>query len=88
MANSDTPVIVWFRRDLRLSDNVALTEAAESGAPLLPLYILDDETPGDHRMGGASRWWLHADLGEIVPQNDFGRDVSPAVPVCKLWARL
>ncbi len=36
-------VIHWFRRDLRLSDNVALTEAVrESGGDVLPLFILDD----------------------------------------------
>ncbi len=62
MANSQSPVIVWFRRDLRLADNAALTKAAKTDAPLLPLYILDDETPGDLRMGGASRWWLHGSL--------------------------
>jgi deoxyribodipyrimidine photo-lyase len=62
MARSPSPVIVWFRRDLRLADNAALTAAAKSDAPLLPLYILDDETPGDLRMGGASRWWLHGGL--------------------------
>ncbi len=30
--------------------------------PVIPVYILDDETPGDRRMGGASRWWLHHSL--------------------------
>jgi deoxyribodipyrimidine photo-lyase len=62
MANTGAPVIVWFRRELRLADNGALTAAAKSGAPLLPLYILDDETQGDHRLGGAARWWLHGSL--------------------------
>lgn len=62
MTKTGSPVIVWFRRDLRLSDNEALTAAAKSGAALLPVYILDDETPGDFRMGGASRWWLHGSL--------------------------
>ena len=57
------PIIVWFRLDLRLADHAALTEAAEAaGAPILPLYILDDETPGRFRAGGASRWWLHGSL--------------------------
>jgi deoxyribodipyrimidine photo-lyase len=62
MAKSEAPIIVWFRRDLRLSDHAALAAAAKSGVPLLPLYILDDETPGAFRMGGASRWWLHGSL--------------------------
>jgi deoxyribodipyrimidine photo-lyase len=59
------PIIVWFRLDLRLADHLALTAAAETGAPVLPLYILDDETPGRFRIGGASRWWLHGSLDAL-----------------------
>ena len=54
-------VIHWFRQDLRLADNPALTEAARAGQ-VLPVYILDDEAAGDWAMGGASRWWLHRSL--------------------------
>lgn len=60
------PVIVWVRKDLRLADHPALTaatqSAAETGAPLLPLYIHDCETPSAVRPGGAARWWLHESL--------------------------
>jgi deoxyribodipyrimidine photo-lyase len=59
------PVIVWFRQDLRLSDNPALAFAAKSGCPLICLYVLDDETPGDWKWGGASRWWLHHSLAAL-----------------------
>jgi deoxyribodipyrimidine photo-lyase len=55
----ETPAIVWFRDDLRLSDNPALTEATASGAPLVALYVLDDAAMGAWRLGAASRWWLH-----------------------------
>jgi deoxyribodipyrimidine photo-lyase len=58
------PVILWFRRDLRLSDQAALLAAAREG-PVLPVYILDDETPKHRRMGGASRWWLHHSLAAL-----------------------
>ena len=34
--------IVWFRQDLRISDNPALAAAAKRG-PVVPLYILDDD---------------------------------------------
>ena len=51
----------WFRQDLRLADNPALTAAAQDGA-VIPVYILDDYHAGDHKMGGASRWWLHHSL--------------------------
>ncbi|MXO64678.1 cryptochrome/photolyase family protein [Altericroceibacterium endophyticum] len=58
------PQIVWFRRDLRLRDQAALCAAAENGA-VIPVYILDDETPGNRKMGGASRWWLHNSLSAL-----------------------
>ncbi|PIE42070.1 MAG: deoxyribodipyrimidine photolyase [Gammaproteobacteria bacterium] len=53
--------IHWFRQDLRLSDNPALTQAS-SHHQVLPIYILDDENATDYAMGGASRWWLHHSL--------------------------
>ena len=56
------PVIVWFRRDLRLADQPALAAAVSSGAPVIPVYILDDDTPKHRKMGAASRWWLHHSL--------------------------
>lgn len=62
---SHATVIVWFRHDLRLADNAALTEATATGTPILPLYILDDQTPGRFRAGGASRWWLHGSLSAL-----------------------
>jgi deoxyribodipyrimidine photo-lyase len=58
-------VLMWFRNDLRLSDNPALHAAAMSGAPVVPVYILDDDAPGDWRPGGASRWWLDGSLAAL-----------------------
>ncbi|MGN6377100.1 MAG: cryptochrome/photolyase family protein [Sphingomonas sp.] len=55
------PVILWLRRDLRLTDQPALVAAVHEG-PVVPVYVLDDETPKHRRMGGASRWWLHHSL--------------------------
>jgi deoxyribodipyrimidine photo-lyase len=57
--------IVWFRNDLRLTDNPALHAAIEAGHKILPVYVLDDEAPGDWKMGGASRWWLHHSLESL-----------------------
>ena len=58
------PVLVWFRQDLRLSDQAALAAAAKEG-PVVALYVLDDETPGQWRIGGAQRWWLHHSLAAL-----------------------
>lgn len=64
MASKDSvpPSIVWFRQDLRLSDNPALEAAVAASGPIVPLYVLDDETAGVWKAGGASRWWLHKSL--------------------------
>ena len=58
----NAPVILWFRCDLRLADQPALAAAVASGAPVIPIYILDDDTPKHRKMGAASRWWLHHSL--------------------------
>lgn len=56
--------LVWFRQDLRLADNPALTAAANNGR-VLPIYILDDTAAGDAAMGAASRVWLHHSLADL-----------------------
>lgn len=58
------PVILWFRRDLRLQDNPALNRAVETGRPILPVFVLDE---GAQRpLGGASRWWLYKSLRALA----------------------
>ena len=58
--------LVWFRQDLRITDNPALTHAAARG-PIVPVYILDDRAPPAGRpLGGASRWWLHHSLVSLA----------------------
>ncbi|GEN98263.1 deoxyribodipyrimidine photo-lyase [Novosphingobium sediminis] len=59
-----SPTIVWLRRDLRLADQAAFVAAAAAG-PVIPVYVLDDETPKHRRMGAASRWWLHYSLASL-----------------------
>jgi len=39
-------VIFWFRRDLRLEDNVGLHQALRSQFPVLPVFIFDQEILG------------------------------------------
>ncbi|MCG8543345.1 MAG: DNA photolyase family protein [Alphaproteobacteria bacterium] len=60
------PNIAWFRQDLRLADNPALTAAVQAGGPVIPLFILDEESPGVRPLGGASRWWLHGSLTALA----------------------
>ena len=56
------PVIHWFRKDLRLTDNLPLSSAAESGHPVLAVYILEYGDSNPWEPGVASRWWLHHSL--------------------------
>lgn len=65
-ASNNAPVIVWFRQDLRIDDNPALSAAADSGAPVIPLFIWSPEEEGDWEPGAASRWWLHHSLTELT----------------------
>ncbi|MCH6257289.1 DNA photolyase family protein [Puniceicoccaceae bacterium K14] len=77
MSNLALPVIVWFRKDLRLADNPALYAAIRSKRPVIPLFILDDQAEGKWKPGAASRWWLHhalVDLEKSLKQN-YGVDL-------------
>ncbi|QOR71174.1 deoxyribodipyrimidine photo-lyase [Ruania alkalisoli] len=62
----DSSTVVWLRRDLRLADNPALLAAAEREAPVIAVYVLEDDTPGVRPLGGASRWWLHHSLTQLA----------------------
>lgn len=49
------PLILWFRRDLRLGDHPMLAAAVATGRPLIPVFILDPETEA---IGAAAKWRL------------------------------
>lgn len=54
--------LVWFRRDLRLTDNPALSQAIALGGAVVPVFI-DEQADGlPWAPGAASRWWLHHSL--------------------------
>lgn len=52
---TDRPLILWFRRDLRLADHPMLAAAVATGRPLLPVFVLDPETEA---IGAAPKWRL------------------------------
>ena len=41
------PIIYWFRKDLRLEDQPALTELARSGQPVVPVFIWAPHEEGE-----------------------------------------
>lgn len=59
--------ILWFRFDLRLDDNPALSELLADGYAPLPVYI-NDEAPDSPLacIGTASAWWLHRSLKSLA----------------------
>src|SRR4051794_17603160 len=74
---SPSPAIVWFRQDLRLADNPALTRAVENGGAVIPLFILEDGSSGVRPPGGAARWWLHHSLKSV--SQSLGKAGAPLV---------
>lgn len=59
----NTSLILWVRRDLRLSDNPMLAQAAASGRPVIPVFILDPETEA---IGAAAKWRLGLGLAAFA----------------------
>lgn len=58
--------IVWFRSDLRLSDNPALIASAKY-ENVLPIFILSKKQPA---LGKSSFWWLHHSLKNLSQSLD------------------
>ena len=59
MSGTASPIILWFRRDFRLADHAALFEAARSGRPIIPVFILDEVV---ETYGAAAKWRLNEAL--------------------------
>jgi deoxyribodipyrimidine photo-lyase len=59
---TESVVIVWFDRDLRLSDNPALQKALGTKDAIVPVFIWAPADEGSWPPGAASRWWLHQSL--------------------------
>ena len=49
------PIILWFRRDLRLQDHAALTAAVGKGGPVIAVFICDELV---EPLGAAPKWRL------------------------------
>jgi deoxyribodipyrimidine photo-lyase len=53
--------LIWFRSDLRLEDHAGIDAALQSGLPIIPIYIYDQDL-GTRPLGSASKWWLYHSL--------------------------
>jgi len=57
--------IFWFRRDLRLNDNTALTNALASGLPVLPVFIFDTNIINELPTGDPRITFIYESLAKI-----------------------
>ena len=58
--------LVWFRRDLRLTDQPALRAACAHHDHVLGVYVHAPDEEGEWAPGGAQRWWLHHSLTALA----------------------
>ena len=66
-------VLLWLRRDLRLSDNPALSAAVDQAERVIPVFIHAPDEEGSWQPGEASRWWLHQSLKALSARlSDLG----------------
>jgi len=82
--------IAWFRRDLRLADNPALTYAVAHADAIAPVYVADDPA-APFAPGAASREWLERSLAAlraslVAHGSDLSRLAGPAVVTMPTFA--
>lgn len=65
--------IVWFRKDLRISDNPSIVAASNIGQ-ILPIYIADNS----EKIGSASKIWLHSSLEKLNQSLDCNLNLYTA----------
>lgn len=57
------PILFWLRRDMRLADHPGLTAVAETGRPVIPVFILD-EVVETH--GACPKWRLGLSVKNFI----------------------
>ena len=58
-----SPILLWFRRDLRLGDHPALSEACASGRPVIPVFLHDEVV---EQTGAAALWRLGLSVASLA----------------------
>ncbi|MHA7862732.1 cryptochrome/photolyase family protein [Flagellimonas marinaquae] len=64
----DSIIVFWFRRDLRLEDNVGLYQALQNDAPVLPIFIFDKEILESLPKNDARVNFIHNQIQKISQQ--------------------
>lgn len=60
------PTLLWFRQDLRLADNPALTAALDAGGAVIPVFVHAPHEEHPWAPGAAARWWQHESLSALA----------------------
>ncbi|RKS02554.1 deoxyribodipyrimidine photo-lyase [Flavobacterium sp. 102] len=69
--------IFWFRRDLRLEDNVGLFHALQSGEEVLPIFIFDENILSQLSNDDSRVTFIHQQLVKIQNQlNKLGKSLA------------
>jgi deoxyribodipyrimidine photo-lyase len=69
--------IFWFRRDLRLDDNVGFLEALKADKPVLPIFIFDTEILDKLPKNDARVTFIHEQLQQM--RNELQEDYSSSI---------
>jgi len=86
--------IVWFRRDLRLNDQPALTAACEACSEVIPLFVFDEPLLQSHVFGSACVNFMLGCLEDLAAslanrgitlQWRRGEPVEEVVHVAQAW---
>lgn len=72
-------VLFWFRRDLRLEDNIGLSHALQHSSKVLPLFIFDKEILHQLPKKDARVSFIHQTLTRITGQLKKDHDSSLAI---------
>ena len=88
--NQKEIVIFWFRRDLRLDDNIGLLNALKSGLPVLPIFIFDEKILANLPKNDARVNFIHDNLQNLNEKlNEFGSSILVKYgEVAAVWSSL
>ncbi len=87
---TQAPRIVWFKRDLRINDHAPLLAAAQSNAPIIPLYIVEPAYWGQPFSSRRHWHFIHDSLVDLnVALADLGQPLVIKVgDACEVFKRL
>ena len=74
----DKVILFWFRRDLRLDDNVGFYQALQNDVPVLPLFLFDTEILENLPKTDARVSFIHEQVQKLSNQlsTDYGSGIA------------